>query len=126
MTAGLREQRVVPRLIGAGLVLDAVWAGLGVASGLAGAAGHSALVLVMIALRALTGALEVTGAWLLANDRPAARPIVRSAAVAAAGWMTLGVGFRLAPSSLDPAFRLPVVGLYWVCALFVLAILNRR
>ena len=125
MTGGSRVRHPVRRLVAFLLMLDAALAAVGVASALSGAAGHATLVLVMIALRALIAALEAAGAWLLAGDRPAARPIVCAAVVAAAVWVTAGVGFRLAPTNLDPVFRLPTVAAYWTVALLVLALVRR-
>ena len=125
MTGGWRMRHPVRRLVAFLLTLDAALAAVGVASVLAGAAGHATLVLVMIALRALTAALEAAGAWLLIGRRPAGVPIVRAAVVAAAVWVTAGIGFRLAPTNLDPAFRLPTVAAYWMVALLVLALLRR-
>jgi len=114
------------RLVAAALLLaDGLSAALGVAATFPGLVAHQFPALAMITLRAASGALEATGGWFLLGHNPAAVPIARAGVLVAATYATLGIGARLAPTSLDPAFRFPVVVGYWAYALIVLTLLKR-
>jgi hypothetical protein len=114
------------RLLAAGLLFfDALSAALGVAASVSALAVAGLPVVAMIALRGLSGALESMGGWLLLQRSQAARPIALSGTFLAALYATFGIGARLAPTNLDPAFRLPVVFGYWAYALTMFAMLRR-
>ena len=113
------------RLLAAALLLfDGLSAAFGVATATAGLAAHSPGVIAMVGLRALAGACEASGGWLLLQENPAATPIARVGVLLAACYATFGIGLRLAPTNLDPAFRQPVVVGYWAFALVVLGLLR--
>ena len=117
----------VLRWLAAGLLFaDALSAAAGVAGALAGLSARGIPAVSMIALRAMAGALEATGAWLLLERRPAAAAIAKAGVLTAAVYATLGIGLRLAPTNLDPAFRAPVVMAYWAYALVVFGLVRRR
>jgi hypothetical protein len=81
--------------------------------------------LVVILVRAVAGALQLTGAWLLFERRDAAVPIARIAILASAAVTTVGIGLRVAPTNLDPALRWYFVGAYWAYALALLWVVRR-
>jgi hypothetical protein len=110
-------------LIGGVLILEGLSAALGVASRLTMLPAYPIPVLLMIAARALVGALEAMSGWLLLDQRPAAVPLARLAILLSAVHVTLGVGFGFAPTNLDPAFRTPFVIGYWIFAALVWAAL---
>ncbi len=92
---------------------------------MSGLAAAGLPVIAMVGLRGLSGALEATGGWLLLQQNPAAHAIARSGVLLAAIYATLGIGARLAPTNLDPAFRMPVVFGYWAYALIMFGLLRR-
>jgi hypothetical protein len=101
------------------LVIDALLAVLWLANQVPALAGQDALVIVLLIARGFTAAALFIGGWLLLERRPAAFAIARSALLVSAALITIEVGFRQAPSNLDPTFRWPVVVLYWLYALAV-------
>lgn len=131
MTSGSLGPRDRPgprglRLLASALLLvDSLSAAVGVAGTLTDLPVHGLPALAMIALRGASGALEATGAWLLLQYNPAAGPIARGGVLLAAAYATLGIGARLAPTNLDPAFRLPVIAGYWAYALVMFTLLRR-
>ena len=80
-------------------------------------AAYRPLTIGMLVLRALVGVLQFAGGWTLNGRRPVGRAIARSSLVASAVLTTLELGFRLAPTSLFPSYRWPVVAIYWLYAL---------
>jgi hypothetical protein len=95
---------------------------------LSAAPAYSAGVLLMVLLRVLAAALQGTAAWLLTGGAPAAVPLARLAFAFSAVLLVGEVGFRLAPSSLPPGLRMPVVvayGLYALSCLRGLALIER-
>ncbi len=101
------------------LLADALSAAVGVATLLPGLAMHAAPVIARIVLRAGAGMLEGAGGFRLLNGRASGAALGRAGSLVAALYVTLGIGFRLAPSSLDPSLRLPMVALYWLFAAIV-------
>lgn len=81
--------------------------------------------IAVILARAVVGALQLTGAWLLFERRDAAVPIARVAVLGSVIVTTVGIGWRLAPTNLDPALRWYFVGAYWVYALALLSVIRR-
>ena len=108
------------------LVLEGIATPIWIARLLPSLAAYDALVLVVIVARLVTAAGLFMGGWLLTNQRPAAAPIARAALLVSAVLTTMEIGFRMAPSNLDPTFRWPVVALYWVYALGVSWYLRRK
>lgn len=110
-------------LIGGVLILEGLSAALGVAGRLPMLPVYPIPVLLMIGARGLIGAMEAMSGWLLLDRRPVAVPMARLAILLSAVHITLGVGFGLAPTNLDPAFRTPFVVGYWIFAALVWAAL---
>jgi hypothetical protein len=108
------------------LILEAIVTEIWIAGLLPSLAAYDAVVLVLVVARAIIAAALFMGGWLLLNQRPAAAPIAGPALLVSAGLMTVEIGFRMAPSNLDPTFRWPVVGLYWVYALVASWYLRRQ
>lgn len=108
------------------LSLEAIVTVIWIAGLLPSMAAYDASVLGLIAGRAIVAAALFMGGWLLLHQRPAAAPIARSALLVSAGLMTVEIGFRMAPTNLDPTFGWPVVMLYWLYALGVWWYLRRE
>jgi hypothetical protein len=81
--------------------------------------------LLVVVARAVVGALQLISGWLLFGARPPAVPIARIAVVSSAVVTTVGIGGRLAPTDLDPAFRWYAVAAYWAYALGLRWLLKR-
>lgn len=101
------------------LLADALSAAIGVAMLLPGLPMHAPPVIAMIALRAGAGLLEGAGGFRLLEGGASGAALGRAGSLVAALYVALGIGFRLAPSSLDPSLRLPMVVLYWAFAAIV-------
>jgi hypothetical protein len=108
------------------LVIDALLTGVWLANLLPVLAAYDLLVFALLIARGFTAAALFTGGWLLLGDRPAAAAIARGALLVSAMLLTIEIGFRLAPSNLDPTFRWPLVVLYWLYALAVRWYLGRK
>ncbi len=89
------------------------------------AAAYDATVWLMAALRAVVTVLQGTAAWTLWRAMPPGPLFARVAVVSSAVVLTLEVGAHLAPSSLPPGTRGPVIVAYWVYAALVLLLLRR-
>jgi len=113
-------------LIGGVLILEGLSAALGVAGRLPMLPVYPIPVLLMIGARGLIGAMEAMSGWLVLDQRPAAVPLARLAILLSAVHITLGVGFSLGPTNLDPAFRTPFVIGYWVFAALMWAALRSQ
>lgn len=98
------------------LVIDGVATELWVSGLLPTLAVYDGLALGVVALRAVTGVLAGTSGWLLAVGRPPGALLARWTLPSSALLTTLGVGWRLAPSNLDPALRWYYVIAYWTYA----------
>ncbi len=118
-------RRALRLLAGTLLLFDGLSSAVGVASALPTLAAQGPAALGAIALRGLVGAFEATGGYLLLARNPSAAPIARVGVILAAVYATIGIGARLAPTNLDPAFRHPVVVGYWAYALIMLSLLRR-
>ena len=77
---------------------------------------YGGVALGLIGLRAVAGVLACTSGWLLAIGRPPGAQLARWTLLASAALGTLEIGWRLAPSDLDPAFRWYYVIAYWTYA----------
>jgi hypothetical protein len=73
--------------------------------------------IAIVLARGVVGAMQLTSGWWLAMQRLAAPALARVSLLLSAGLITLEIGARLSPSDLDPTFRWPLVGAYWVYAL---------
>lgn len=83
-------------------------------------------VFAVVGLRAAVTALQTSAAWLLWQGLPAGPRFGQVALAASAGTLALEIGLRLAPSSLPPDLRWPVVGAYGLYALLAVVILRDR
>lgn len=83
------------------------------------AASHDATVWAMTALRALVTLGQGIAAVLLSRRADPAGPFGRTVVLASAVLLTLEIGARLAPSSLVPGTREPVLAAYWIYAVLV-------
>jgi uncharacterized membrane protein (DUF2068 family) len=89
------------------------------------AAAYDATVWLMAALRGVVTVLQGTAAWTLWRAAPPGPLFARVAVVSSAVVLTLEIGAHLAPSSLPPGTRGPVIVAYWVYAAVVLLVLRR-
>ena len=112
-------------VLGPLLIVEALMTSLWIARHISGMTSRDTITIVLFVIRAITGAFAVvSGVWLI-ERRPIARPIARAVLLASAMLTTLELGFRLAPSSLDPAWRWPVVVASWIYAAVWLIVLRR-
>lgn len=88
------------------------------------AASHDATVWAMTFVRALVTLGQGVTAMLLSRRADPARPLGRAVVVTSAVLLTLEIGARLAPSSLPPGTRGPVLTAYWLYAVVVVWILR--
>jgi hypothetical protein len=86
---------------------------------------YSGFTVAMLVMRAFVGVLQFASGWMLVQDGPFGRKCGRTALVVSAVLTTLELGFRLAPTSVFPSYRWPLVGAYWVYAMAGLWILSR-
>jgi len=101
--------------------VTSVW----IARHLSGLMARDAVTIAVVAARGLVGALAlVSGMWLI-ERRPIAIVSARVTLVASAVLTTLELGWRLAPSNLDPAWRWPVGAGSWIYAALWLIVLGR-
>lgn len=99
------------------LALEALNAMLWAARIVSAASAYDVVVLLMVLLRVVVSALQGAAAWLLTGGAPSGVPLARLAFLASALLLVGEIGFRLAPSSLQPGLRMPVVVAYWLYAL---------
>ncbi len=99
------------------LIAEAMFGALRLSS-LVGQMGiYDSLAVTIILGRGLLGALQFTGGWLLASNRPAGPAIARWALLAGAAITVLDVGLRLAPTTVYYWYRWQVTAVYAVYAL---------
>jgi hypothetical protein len=94
------------------LAVEALNAALWSARIISAAAVYDALVLFMVLLRVAVSALQGASAWMLAGGALPAFTFARLAFASSAILLVFEIGFRLAPSSIQPGLRLPVVVAY--------------
>jgi hypothetical protein len=83
------------------------------------APAYDTTVWIMVALRAAVTVVQGVAAWLLLQRAPPADLFARAAVLSAAVVLTLEIGARLAPSSLPPGTRTPLIAAYWIYAAIV-------
>jgi hypothetical protein len=81
---------------------------------------YPALVTTVVVLRVVATVFQSASAWTLLQRLPTALLLTRWTFLAVAALVTLEVGLRLAPSSVFPGHRWPLVGAYWAVAIVVL------
>jgi hypothetical protein len=86
---------------------------------------YDSTVWVMTALRGLVTLGQGISAMLLWRGAPPAALCGRVVALTSAVLLTLEIGARLAPSSLQPGTREPVMAAYWAYAVFMAWALGR-
>jgi hypothetical protein len=106
------------------LLLEAAFSGMWIWGLLPGIAARDMTTLVLVSTRAAVSVFQMISFWCLRTDRPFAAILSQRTLLAAGILMTLEVGFRLAPTNLDPSFRWHVVIAYW--AYVALAVLTLR
>lgn len=89
------------------------------------AAAYDSSVWAMTALRAAVTLGQGMSAVLLSRRAAPARTLGRTVALLSAVVLTLEIGLRLAPSSLPPGVRSPVLVAYWSYAAAVVWVLGR-
>ena len=101
------------------LFTEVVVSSLGIAQLLPSIGYRRPLDWLFLMARAVITALELIAAASLSNAREARLLLAGRVLLGSAGLLTLELGFRLAPSNLDPTFRWWIVGGYWAYALVV-------
>lgn len=81
------------------------------------AAAQDALVLLMVTLRIIVSAVQAAAAWMLMSRALPAVTFARWAFGASAVLLVFEIGLRLAPSSVQPGLREPLVAAYVLYAL---------
>jgi hypothetical protein len=92
--------QALARLVAFLLIAEAMFAGLHVANLLPFLAAHDGLAITLIVARALLGALQFTGGWMIASRRPNGYVIGRWALAIGAILTVLDVGMNLAPANV--------------------------
>ena len=107
------------------LIVEALMTSVWIARHLPGLFARDAATIAIIAVRAIVGVLALmSGVWLI-ERRPIAAATARVTLVASAILTTLELGWRLAPTNVDPAWRWPVVAGAWIYAGAALVVLSR-
>lgn len=109
------------RLIGVVLMVDGIWAAMRMSSLLSSLAMRDPQDVALIVARMLAGAVAAAAGWFVTQGRPAAAWLAQVAVVATTGVLTVGFATGWLPTSIDPALRWPVVGMYAAFALVVAA-----
>lgn len=107
------------RMIGVALMVDGLVTALWFTTLLASLGHRDSLSVAVIIARVGAGALCVIAGWLVTQRRPPGDALAPMAAAATAALVTAGTVWRLMPTNLDPAWRLPVAGLYWGAVLVI-------
>jgi hypothetical protein len=101
-------------LVGSLIVFEALATAVWLAQLLPALPMHSGATLIIIALRALIGALLfLAGRWVRAR-RPSGARLAAIVLGASAVLRTFEIGAGMSPSDLTPTWRGPIVGAYWV------------
>lgn len=111
------------RVIGVALMVDGLAAALWFTTLLGSLGTREPLSVAAIVARLGVGALCVIAGWLVTQRRPPGDALAPIAAAATALLVTAGTVWRLLPTNLDPAWRLPVAGLYWCAAVVIVLVL---
>lgn len=80
----------------------------------------------LILARGVVGAVQLSTGWGLASRRPSALALARWVLLVSAVLFTVETGWQVTPTDLDPTFRWPLVGMYWVYALGAVWVLGRQ
>jgi hypothetical protein len=104
-------------LIGVLLALEGLSTGVATISRVQSFAVYPAAIDALFALRGVVGVLQFASGWMLVRNAGPGRPFARVALLASACLLTLELGFALAPTSVFPTFRWPVVVAYWIYAI---------
>ena len=83
-------------------------------------------VIVLVAARGLVSSLQFVSAMLLRTRRANGPPLARAALAGSSALITLEVGFRMVPTSVDPTFAWWIVGGYWAYAALAIWLLRER
>lgn len=86
---------------------------------------YDTTVYAVVALRAAVTALQASAAWMLWQRLPAGPLFGQVAFAASATLLVPEIGWRLAPSSITPGFRWPLVIAYAIYAALSILILRR-
>ena len=99
------------------LIVEGVSTGLWIAKLVPRLSTYDTLAIALMVVRGLVGAMQLAGGVFLMGRRPAAVTLSQWALIASATLTTFEIGERIAPTSLVPGLRWPLVGAYWVYAL---------
>lgn len=105
------------RVLAALLVIEALWTVTRLASLVSTIEAYDWTAILLIAARGLTGAMLMSGGWLLFERRQSAAPIAGAALLLSAVLFILDAGLGLAPSGIYPFWRWQFVGAYWLYAI---------
>ena len=108
------------------LILQAAITSVWVAGHLSGLGGYDAIVIVAFVARAMVGALQLMSGWWLLDNRSIAFTLARVALVSSALLTTIELGWRIASTNLDHAWRTPAIIGEWIYAAIALWFLRRR
>jgi hypothetical protein len=113
-------------LLGLLLVVEGLSTGLWIARIVPMLSYLNALIIALAILRGLTGAMQTVGGFSLLAGRRHTIGLCQVSLIASAMLTTLEIGARIAPSNLDPTWRWPLTGAYWVYAIGASAWLGRE
>jgi hypothetical protein len=98
------------------LILEAVQSALWITRLLPSLAVRDRTTIALVVLRAAISALQMVAGVQLRANRMSAAPLARATLLASAALIPFEIGWRLAPTNLDPTYRWWVVGAYLVYA----------
>jgi len=98
------------------LIVEGLSTGLWVARVVTAEGAFGPTATVLMVLRGLVGAVQLTGGVFLLAGRRASMRLSQFALIASALLTTLEIGLRLTPNNLVPSLRWPLVAAYWIYA----------
>ena len=107
------------------LVFESALTAMWFANHLSAFSVYLGVTLVVVLVRAATGALQFAGGWMLLNGRPPGIPVAGFAMVWSALLFVFEAGLRFGPTSLDPSLRWLAVAAYGLYAAAIVALLTR-
>jgi hypothetical protein len=117
-------QRLFRAILPTLLLLEAALSALWIWGLVPGFPARDMATIAIVSTRGVVSVFQMVSSWCLRTGRPFAATLTQRTLVAAGLLMTLEIGFRLAPTNLDPTFTWHVVIAYW--AYVALAVLTLR
>lgn len=115
----------VARVIAALLLVEAATSAMWIARAIPLLHIYGLLVVAFVIFRGAVAGLQGTAGAMILAGRPAAVLFGQRALLLSAGLLTFELGAAIRPTNVFPAWRWPIVGMYWLYALTAIWILER-